>query len=116
MQRAIDLQEFLWTHKQRYLESLVEAAFAAVSGGHLLDKSESVPKKLSKFVAERKRRVERSAGETWTLRDYYNTLGIRKNDGQLELDLFIREGHVASVGVLEGKNAERFKFLEMIGE
>lgn len=116
MQRAIDLQEFLWTHKQRYLEPLVEAAFAAVSGGHLLDKSESVPKKLSKFVAERKRRVERSAGETWTLRDYYNTLGIRKNDGQLELDLFIREGHVASVGVLEGKNAERFKFLEMIGE
>lgn len=116
MQRAIDLQEWLWAHKQRFLEPISEAAFAAVCGGHLLEKAESVPKKLSKYVTDRKRRVERAAGDTWTLRDYYNTLGIRKNDGRLELDLFIREGHVASVGIPDGKNAERFKFLDLVGE
>jgi len=30
--------------------------------------------------------------------------------------LFIREGHVASVGIPDGKNAERFKFLDLVGE
>jgi hypothetical protein len=113
MKRAIVLMEWLWKHKQVYFEGLVEAAFAAVTGGHL-QKAETIPAKVAKYVEERRLRVERHVKEeSFTLRDYYRLLSIKKVDGQLELDLFLREGHIVDLGVPEGGKAVRYKFLEV---
>ena len=67
MRRAIDLMEWLWAHKQIYLDALVEAAFAAASGDSGLKKTESVVTKVEKFADDRRRRIERAHGELWTL-------------------------------------------------
>jgi hypothetical protein len=113
MERAIVLMEWLWKHKQVYFEGLVEAAFAAVAGGHL-QKAETIPSKVTKYVEERRRRVERHVKEdSFTLRDYYRLLSIKKAEAQAELDLFLREGHVVDLGVPEGGKAVRYKFLEV---
>lgn len=114
MQRAIDLMEWLWVHKQIYFEPLVEAAFAAVTGGHMLQKAEAVPAKVDKYVEERKRRVERHMkDESFTLRDYYRLLSLKKVDAQKEIDMFLREGHVVDLGIPDGGKSVRYKFLEM---
>jgi hypothetical protein len=113
MKRAIILMEWLWKHKQVYFEGLVEAAFAAVTGGHL-QKAETIPAKVAKYVGERRLRVERHVKEeSFTLRDYYRLLSIKKVEAQLELDLFLREGHLVDLGVPEGGKAVRYKFLEV---
>lgn len=113
MRRAIDLMEFLWAHKQLYLDGLVETAFAAASSGdNGLKKSESVVMKVDKFAEDRRRRIERAHGEMWTLRDYYTTLRLTKMDALKEVELFIRDQRIEQHEMSEGQKTVRYSFME----
>jgi len=110
MRRAIDLVEWIWMKKQILMEGLVEAAFAAAMAGEGMKKSETVFGKLEKLALERRRRIERANGDSWTLRDYYTTLRMSKVDAQKELDMLIRERHVIPQELKEGQKAVRYEF------
>ena len=112
MRRAIDLMEWLWAHKQIYLDALVEAAFAAASGDSGLKKTESVVTKVEKFADDRRRRIERAHGELWTLRDYYTTLRLPKVEAQKEVDMFVRERRIVQHELKENQKSTRFSFVE----
>lgn len=113
MRRAIDLMEFLWMHKQIYLDALVEQAFAAASGLPGLAKSESLGTKLEGMAADRKRRIERMVGEEWTIRDYYTIFKLKKMEAQHELDIFLREQKVTLHELKEGQKALRYSFRDL---
>jgi len=112
MQRAIDLMEWLWWHKQILTENLVETAYAAVSNESGLKRSEGVPTKVEGYIESRKRRMETRIGEEWTLRDYYQVLRLKKIEAQRELDLFMREGRVEMHDLKENQKAIRYSFTE----
>lgn len=111
MKRAIDFTEWSWMQKQIFMEGLVEAAFAAAMAGEGMKKSETVFGKLEKLALERRRRIERANGDSWTLRDYYTTLRMSKVDAQKELDMLIRERHVVPMELKEGQKAVRYEFV-----
>lgn len=113
MRRAIDLMEFLWMHKQIYLDALVEQAFAAASGITGLGMSESVSTKLEGFAADRKRRIERMFGDTWTIRDYYTVLKLKKMEAQKEIDIFLRERKIVQHDLKEGQKTFRYSFADV---
>lgn len=110
MMRAIDLMEWIWMKKQTLMDGLVEAAFAAAMAGEGMKKSETVFGKMEKLALERRRRIERANGDSWTLRDYYTTLRLSKVDAQKELDMLIRERHVIPQELKEGQKAVRYEF------
>lgn len=112
VQRAIDLMEWLWHHKQIFVEPIVEAAFAAASGDHLLKKNEGVPTRVNKYIEDRKRRVEKRAGDDWSLRDYYTVLGLKKIEAQRELELLDREGRLITHPLKEGQRSSRYSFTD----
>jgi hypothetical protein len=109
LQGSIDLMEWGWLKKQKYVDHIVEAAFASVSGD-MLKREESVTKKMDDYLKERRRRVERVT-EEWTLRDYYTILRLKKVEARQEVDLFLREGHIVQLPPSETQKVERYKFL-----
>lgn len=110
VRRAIKLMEWLWQHKIRLVEHVVESAFNTVSGAGLT-RGKAVTQQFDETLANRRRRVERQCGEEWTMRDYYTALNLKKKDAELELALFEREGKVVRLPMKDGQKAERFKFL-----
>jgi hypothetical protein len=109
MQAAIDLMEWAWLKKQKYVDHVVDAAFATVSGD-MLKREESVAAKMGEYLRERRRRVERVT-EEWTLRDYYTILRLKKVEARQEVDLFLREGHVVQLPPTEQQKVERYRFI-----
>lgn len=110
VRRAIKLMEWLWGHKQRMTEHIVESAFSVASGAGLV-RGKSVAQQVDETLANRRRRVERACGEEWTLREYYTALNLKKKDAELEVSMFEREGRVVRLPMKDGQKAERFKFL-----
>lgn len=108
VERAIRLMEFFWHHKQLLMDHLVEHAFAKVDPNRGLSKTVSIPEKLTQYKNERQRRIERHCGDTWTLRDYYRTLGLRKEAAENEVALLINNGRVVAVPDVA---PPRFKFV-----
>jgi energy-coupling factor transporter ATP-binding protein EcfA2 len=111
LENAIDWMEWDWQQKQILTDHLVEAAFASVSGTHMLQREESVARKVSQYVLDRRRRIESRIGEEWSLRQYYDCFRLKKMDAQTEIDMFLREGHIVQLPMSEGQKALRYKFL-----
>jgi hypothetical protein len=111
MKRGIDYMEHAWYQKQKLVDPIVESAFASASGLHMLQREESVVSRVDKHIAARRRRIEQAFGEEWTHREYYTVFKLKKEEARRELDLFIREGHIVELGLVDGKKSVRYKFL-----
>lgn len=111
MQKAIDFMEHNWYQKQRLVDGIVESAFAVASSNYMLGREESVPARFAVQAADRRRRVEKSYGAEWTLREYYSVLRLKKDEARKELDMFLREGTVVELPIQDGQKTVRFKFL-----
>jgi hypothetical protein len=116
MQKSIDFMEHNWYQKQKLVDGIVESAFAVASGNYMLGREESVPARFAVQAADRRRRVEKSFGEVWTLREYYSVLKLKKDEARKELDMFLREGTVVELPMQDGQKAARFKFLGEIDD
>lgn len=116
MQKAIDYMEHHWYQKQKLVDGLVETAFATASGNYSLGREESVPARYESQVTDRRRRVEKSYGEEWTMREYYSVLRLKKLEARKELDMFLREGTVVELPMQDGQKSVRYKFLGEIDD
>lgn len=95
--RAISAMEFFWHSKQWIMDHHVEYAFAKVDPSRMLLKTESLPDKLSQYKSDRQRRIERKCGEEWTVRDYYRTLGMKRDVAENELALLLNTARIMQV-------------------
>ncbi len=110
LKKAIDLMEWLWQQKQVLTEHIIESAFASVQSAGL-HKAESLVTRMKTHLGDRRRRIERQIGEEWTLREYYSVFKLKKMDAQMEIDMFLREGHVIVLEMKENQKTLRYKFL-----
>jgi len=110
LKKAIDLMEWTWQQKQVLTEHIIESAFASVQSAGL-HKAESLVTRMKTHLGDRRRRIERQIGEEWTLREYYSVFKLKKMDAQMEIDMFLREGHVTVLEMKENQKTLRYKFL-----
>jgi hypothetical protein len=91
--RAIDLVEWLWLHKQAFLDHKVDDAFLKLASP-TAGASQAVVDMLQTTAAARSRKLHLKQMVWWTVREYYRTFNISGPKAELEIDLFERQGWV----------------------
>jgi hypothetical protein len=93
---AIKLMEWVWWHKQRLMDGMVEVCFAKASSPEMSG-TRTIAESVTDQVQRRKLRVERRCGVEWSLRDYYRVLGLKRLQGEAEVADLLKTGRVRTI-------------------
>ena len=94
--RAIDLMEWLWSHKQRLLDSKVDQAYAKLCGAAGAQ-TQAVTDMLQTTASQRSRKLQTRGYPTFTFRHYSRFNNLGRGAAEYEITLFKSLGWIEEI-------------------